>query len=205
MIISTYAALLAQVADWSHRADLVARVPGFIEVAERELFRELSLRSIEASTSGTTSGATIAIPTGLSSFERIKINAAGHEFTLNYSSPNGIAVLTSAPGCPFRFLLEDGAIRLLPAPGGAYSYTIYYIPELSALSASNTSNWLLANHADLYLKAALLQVAKFANNQPDVVRLEREVAVALDSIKRADERKRFPIAGGLQIKPRSYR
>lgn len=205
MIITSYATLQTQVIDWSHRADLAARIPSFIELAERELFRELSLRSIEASVVGTTAGATIALPAGLSAFERIKITADGHETTLNYSSPNGIAALTSGPGLPARFLLEAGVIRLLPAPAGPYSYTIYYIPELAALSSANASNWLLANHADLYLKAALLQIAKFTKNEPDTARLLQEQSAALDSIKRADERKRFPIAGGMQIKPRSYR
>lgn len=205
MIISTYADLQAQVIRWSHRADLATRIPEFIELSEKELFREFTLHNIEGSISGTTSGATIAIPANLSAFERIKFTMAGNEYTLDYSSPNGVSTLTAAVGFPHRFLIENGAITLLPAPDGPYSYTIYYIPELTPLSDTSNTNWLLQHHADLYLKATRLQVAKFTKNQIDIASLTQEVATAISSVIRSDERKRFPISGGLQIKPRSYR
>jgi hypothetical protein len=206
-IISTldYAELQTQVIDWTHRADLASRIPEFIRIAESELFREFALHNIETSISGTTSGSTITIPVGLSAFERIKIEAHGHEYTLDYTSPNGISALSGSTNTPTRFVIENGVVNLYPAPDGEYSYTIYYIPTLSALSEANTSNWLLENHPDLYLKATLLQVAKFTKNQFDIDRLAQEVGGAVNSIIRSDERKRFPIAGGLQIKPRSYR
>jgi len=205
MSIADYSELQTELAAWSKRSNLADRMPGFIDLAERELFRELALRNVEASISGTTSGDSIAMPDGLSAFERIEIEASGHKYTLTYSSPNGIEGLTGSTNTPTRFLIEDGAIRLLSAPDGPYSYTIYYVPELEPLSDSNEMNWLLENHSDVYLKAGLLQVARFTKNQLDIDRLTQEVGAALDSVKRADERKRFPIAGGLQIKPRSYR
>lgn len=205
MSISDYASLQAAVIDWSHRSDLAARIPGFIDLAERELFRDLSLRNIEESVSGVTSGDTIAIPAGLSAFERIEIESNGHKYTINYTSPNGIEALTGDTGRPTRYVVENGAIRLLAAPSGPYSYTVFYIPLLASLSDENATNWLLTNHSDLYLKAALAQVAKFAKDDALYARLAQEIAVALDGIKRADERMRFPIAGGLQIKPRNAR
>jgi hypothetical protein len=205
MTISDYATLQTEVASWSHRTDLTARIPGFIQMVESELFRELTLRAVEASVSGTTSGDTIAIPAGLTAFERIEIESNGHRHTLNYSSPNGVEALTGTTGRASRYLIEGGAIRLLAAPSGPYNYTVFYIPLLTALSGTNTTNWLLTNHPDIYLKATLAQVAKFTQNETEMARLFQEVTAALDSIKRADERKRFPIAGGMQIKPRSYR
>lgn len=201
----TYAALQAQVIDWSHRSDLAARIPGFIELAERELFRELSLRAEDVSISGIASTDTIAIPAGINSIERVEIEAHGHRYTLSYSSPNGIAALTGAPNTPSRYVIEASVIRLLPPPDGPYDYTIYSTAEIDPLSDATPTNWLLENHVDLYLKAVLLQVAKFTKNAEDTARLMQEVGIALDAVRRADERKRFPIAGGLQIKPRSYR
>ena len=201
----TYATLQEDVIDWSHRTDLAARIPRFIALAENEIFRELVVRAVETSVDGSTSGDTITLPTGLLAFERIKIEASGHEYTINYTSPNGVEGLTGSTNRPSRYLVEDGVIRLLSAPDGPYSYTIYFIPVFAPLSDAAPSNWLLENHLDVYLKAALLQVAKFTKDPDDMMRLPQEVGAAIDSIKRADERKRFPIAGGLQIKPRSYR
>ena len=200
-----YSWLVAAIADWSHRSDLAARIPGFIDLAERELFRELSLRNIETSIGGQTSGGTIAMPAGLSSFERIELEAGGTNYTLNYTSPNGVEGLTDSTSRPSRYFIQDGVINLLSAPDGPYNYTIFYIPDLAALSELSVTNWLLTNHSDIYLKAGLLQVARFIGNMEDVGRLVQEVAQALDSIKRADERKRFPVAGALQIKPRNAR
>lgn len=197
--------LLTAAVDWSHRTDLTSRIPEFIDLAERELFRELSLRNIETSISGQTSGATIDMPDGLSSFERIQIDAGGIEYTLNYTSPNGVEGLTDSTNRPSRYFIQDGVINLLSVPDGPYNYTIFYVPELTSLSESTDTNWLLTNHSDIYLKATLLQIARFTKNMDDVMRLGPEVAAALDSIKRADERKRFPIAGALQIKPRNAR
>lgn len=204
-VIASYADLQAQAIAWSHRADLASSMPGFIEIAEREMFRELTLRSIEMSVSGTTSGDAIAFPADADSIERIKLEYAGNSSSLSYTSPNGLESLAAASGRPSRFTVEDGVIRLLAAPAGPYSYTIYYMPKLIGLSDSYPSNWLLANHSDLYLKAVLLQVAKFVEKMEDVARLIQEVAAGIDSVSRADERKRFPVSGGLQIKPRSYR
>lgn len=200
-----YDYLKTQVIDWSHRADLAARMPGFIELAERELFRELALRSVETSESGTTSGEVLALPDNCNAISRVEIEASGNRYTLNYSSPNGVEALTGSVNQPSRFLIENAQIRLIPAPDGPYDYTIFYSPELAPLTDTNSGNWLLANHADLYLKASLLQVAKFCQKDADVMRLTQEVGAALDSVKRADERKRFPVSGGMQIKPRSFR
>lgn len=204
-IISDYATLKSEVASWSHRTDLTTTIPGLIDIAECEIFRELALRNVETSVSGTTSGDTLTFPDDAESVERIKLEYAGTSATLDYTSPNGLSALLGSLGRPSRYTVENGAIRLLAAPDGPYSYTIYYVPKLASLSDAAPSNWLLLNHADLYLKACLLQVAKYNKNPDDIVRLTQEVAAALDSVKRADERKRFPIAGGLQIKPRSYR
>ncbi len=205
MTALTYSALQTLAADWAHRTDLTSQMPRFIVLAERELFRELMLRNIEASTTGATSGDTIAIPDDMSSPQRIVIESAGYEYTLNYTPPASAMSLTGWVSRPSRFTIEDGLFRLFSAPDGPYTYTIYYLPELTSLSDSNTSNWLLENHEDLYLKATLLQIKKYTKALAESDRLAGEVSIALDSVKRADERKRLPVSGGLQIKPRSAR
>lgn len=201
----TYATLQTLATSWTHRTDMAAQMPRFIALSEAEIFRELTLRNVEASVSGTTSGNTITLPADLAAFQRCIIQANGQEYTLDYTPPASARSLTGALGLPTRFTVENGVLRLYSAPDGPYSYTIFYLPQLTALSNTNTSNWLLENHEDVYLKSTLLQVAKFAKNFAEVDRLSAELGTALDSIKRSDERKRFPASGGMQIKPRSAR
>lgn len=204
-VITNYADLQAQVVSWSHRSDLTTQIPMFIEIAEREIFRELAIRGVEASSTGSTSGETIAKPADMDALQRIEIEAHGAKYTLDYTSPNGIVELTASTGQPRRIVIEAGAIRLIPAPDGTYTYTLFYTPVLTPLTDVLPTNWLLTNHSDVYLKGALTQVAKYTKNLNDTVRLIQETGAAVDAIRRSDERKRFPIAGGLQIKPRNAR
>ena len=43
-----------------------------------------------------------------------------------------------------------------------------YIAQIEALSAGNTSNWLLSSHPDAYLYAALLHAAPYLQDDPRV-------------------------------------
>lgn len=197
--------LVERIIAWSHRADLEDKMQEFIELAEMEIFRELTMRSIEASAAGTTEGGAIPLPDSVSAIERVEIEANGHRYTLNYTSPNGIETLTGSTDRPTRIVVENGEIRLIPAPSGPYAYTVYYIPVLAALTASNPTNWLLVNHADVYLKGVMRQLSMYTKNAADAQFYSQELGIALNSVGRLEERKRFPIAGGLQIKPRSVR
>lgn len=205
MTIATYADLQSTLVTMSHRSDLSTYMPTAIELAESEIFRELALRGIETSTSGTTSGATIAIPATMDTPSRIKIEAGGMSYTVNYASPSGNDTLSAATDRPARFTVENGAIQLIPAPNGPYAYTLFYVPKLTPLSDTNTTNWLLTNHPDVYIKGGLLQVHRHTRNTEQLSIVEPQLAGALDSVKRADDRKRYPLSGGLQIKPRGVR
>lgn len=204
-MITDYATLQTAVIDATHRADLTSRMPTFVQLAEFEVFRELSLRITEMKASGTTSGDTIAFPAALAQIARVEIEANGRRYTLDYTSPNGIEGLTVGPDIPSRFAVEDGSIRLLPAPGGPYAYGVYFMPLLTALSDSNTTNWLILNAADVYLHATAKQVAIWAEDQELFAKHEPLLQAAMDGVQRYSERQRLPAAGGLQIKPRRAR
>ena len=81
-------------------------------------------------------------------------------------------------------------------PGAAY------FPGVSALSNSNTTNWLETNAPDLYFYATALEAARDIRDQQEVVNLAPMVAGLIESIRRASERKGQPSTGSLQIKPR---
>jgi len=205
MTISTYSELQTQLLTLSHRSDLSTVLPTLIRLSESEIFRELSLRSIETSTTSTTSGETIVIPADADTIQRLEIESGGYKYTLSYTSPNGIESLTGSTNRPDRFLIEDGAIRLVPAPDGSYTYTIFYVPKLSALSDSSPTNWLLTNHPDVYVKGGLAEIYKHIRNAEKEATERAALAEAINSVKRADERTRFPASGGMQIKPRGVR
>ena len=201
----TYTELKSLIAAYAHRTDLTAKIPDFITLAENVLFREITPRATETSTTGTTSSATITYPADCTAIERIEIVSGGVKYTLSYTSPNGIEALTATTNRPSRFTVENGAIRLISVPSGAYTYTIFYIPRLLPLSDALPTNWLSIQHPDAYLNAAMTECARYTNNDTLLQRYQPLMAASIDAIQREDGRRRFPASGGLQIKPRNAR
>ena len=206
-MIVNYATLQTAVASALHRATdttLLAEMPRFIQLAELDIFRELPLRQIETSASGTTVGATIAIPAGTSSIERLSVVTNGRDYSLDYTSPNGIDALTTA-SLPTRYTVENGVIRLLSPPAGNYAYTLYLIPDLTPLSVATLTNWLILNAPDVYYYAVKSQAESWSQDPQSAAESMGLSERAVASIRRKDERRRFPVSGGLQIKPRGFR
>lgn len=195
----TYALLQTQVADYMHRTDLTANMPTFIALAESMLFRELKVKDLETSVTGTTSGGSIALPDDFDSVSRVTITYASSERSLDYASRPEDYV--SGGTVPKYYALEKDALRLFPAASG-YTYTLYYIPIIPALSDSQTTNWLLTNARDLYLYASALEAAKYARDAAETAKLNDLVAPMLDSVRRLSERRGQPANGSLQVKPR---
>lgn len=203
-VYSDYTKLQAGILDWAQRADLASKVPAFIEMAERSMFRT-PLRASETSISGTTSGDTIALPAVLNAIERLELQRDGVKYTLDYTSPNGIEALTVSGGLPSRYTIENGALRLIAAPAGDYTYTIFYLPTPDFLAAGNPSNAILASAPDVYLWGSLVELARFIIDSEQEARFLAAYTAALTSFKSADDRRRLPQSGGLQIKPRNAR
>ena len=206
-MITDYATLQTAIASELKRtgdSGFTAEVPGFIQLAENEIFRELQLRSTESSLTGTTSGATITLPTGITAIERISITHNSRDYSLDYTSPNDLSKLYST-GFPTRYTIEGGVIKLLIAPDGPYTYTLYTIPNLAALSVINTTNWLITNAPDVYLFGSVVHAANWTRDVEAVAIYKPMFDRALDSVRRNDNAARLPLSGGLQIKPRGTR
>lgn len=204
MAISTYTELKAAVADWLDRTDLTTQIVDAIALAEAIIFREMKLRIAETTATGTTTSATITLPAGLARIERLEIVSDGVKYTLDYTSPNGIEALTQSTGLPSRYTVENGAIRIIRAPSASYTYTLFYIPSFVALSVSPT-NWVLTNAPDVYLYGTLIQMGLFTKDDAMVAKYTPLFGLAMGSVFKADESRRLPLSGGLQIKPRSVR
>lgn len=204
-MIDSYTSLQTAVAARLKRNDLAAVLPTCVELAERVIFRELPLRSIEAVATGTTSGDTVPIPAVVRAIQRIELQANGRRLTLDYTSPAGIADLTLGPDVPTRYTVEGGLIWLLPSPAGPYAYSIFHIPNLDALSSTNASNWLLLNHPDVYFYGTLMEAADHLKDAAARERFGGMFGAAVESTRSAVNAMRFPVSGGLQMKPRGYR
>lgn len=194
----TYATLQTDVADYLHRADLTAKLPAFVTLAEAALFRELQIKDMALSVAGSTTGEYGTLPTDFGSVSKVTTAVGDAEYTLDYKSPD-----YSPTGVvyPNFYALENNQIRIFGASTGQ-AYTLYYIPKITALSNTNTTNWLHDNAYDLYMYAVALEGAKYIRDDGQVQTLTPLVAGLVDSVRRISERKGQPLNASLQIKVR---
>ena len=195
-----YTTLKSGIADYLHRDNLTAQIPGFIELAESYLFRELNVKELQTSVAGTTiAGGYGTLPTDFGSVARITVTHSSWTTNLDYMAVADVAdtVLTH----PQFYSLENNQIRIIGA-GVGQAYTLFYTPDISPLSASVSTNWILTNASELYLYASCLEAARYVRDAGEIATLSQSVALALESARRFSERRGLPSSGSLRIRPR---
>jgi hypothetical protein len=195
----TYATLKTAVETYMHRSDMVAKVPGFVQLAEAVLFRELNnVKELQLSVSGTTTGGYAALPDDFGAVSRIMVTVGSTTYSLDYSATPIDFTGQVQPG---YYSFENDQLRIYGA-GDGQAYTLFYTPLIVALSDSAPTNWILANAYDLYFYASCVEGARHVRNQPEIDRLSGLVSGLLDGVRRYAERRGQPTTGSLQIKPR---
>lgn len=185
MAIGTYLALRAAVANTVNRDDLSADVTAFegttveglikqaIGFATARIQRDLvsrgghkSMETVDSSL--TTTGGTeyMDFPTdfaGVRSFmlttDPLRVLEFTDPTTLWSQYPN------SASGPPEKYTIV-GARRayLRPIPDGTYASRLVYNAKLTALSADTDYNWVLTDHPDIYVSAAMQELCLALEN-----------------------------------------
>ena len=194
-----YSELQTEVANYLNRTDVAAKVPTWIAIAEASLFRELHIKELQVSVTGTTTAGYADLPADFGSVSRVSVTYGNSARTLDYASLAEAPVSTTST--PSQYSLENNKLRLWGASDGT-AYTLYYIPKIEALSVSNTTNWLLENALDLYLYASALEGAKYLRNAQEEQKLSALIPGLLDGVKRFSERRGQPTTGSLQMKVR---
>lgn len=189
MTITTRTELIAAICDYLEDGALESRAPLFIQLAEAMFKRRL--RTLDAQgTSTTTAAAIIALPSDFNGIISVNLSDYGPLAQLGADDFQSRYAEDTATGVPEYYMLANGSFHLGPPPDSAYTVTLHYLRKLTALSASNTSNWLLAAHPDLYLYASLLQAEMFGWNDARLPLLKAATDEALGEIVMSDARNR---------------
>ena len=94
----------------------------------------------------------------------------------------------SSSGEPLYFAITGQNIELIPTPDSAYTLEIIYYTKITALSSSNTSNWLLEDHNDAYLFGTLVQAEPWLMNDERIGVWGALLSKSLEEIRTADDR-----------------
>lgn len=192
MSIANYTDLVSAVGDWLKDTTLTARIPDFIALAEARLNR--SLTTSEAEVSKTTSVAnSITLPDDFSQIVAIWLQSS----PVDWLEPVSLQELrtrypSNQSGTPVCFALNAGDIILGPPPSDTGDLIVMtYYAQLTPITASSPTNWLLTTHPDAYLFGTLLQAEFYGWNDERLPTIKAAWDSIIDEINGLSSRKRY--------------
>ena len=164
MALATYSDLKTSIANWLNRSDLTTEIAeDFIVLTEADFNSKLRIRKMNTSTSITIDSETESMPTDFLQVRDFFITEGGTKYALKYITPAQMDQIrgSSTTGMPSAYTILGDNFRFAPKPSSAYTATLNYFAKFSALSDTNTSNYILASHPAIYLYGSLYHAANF--------------------------------------------
>ena len=161
MAIGTYAELQTAIASWGKRTDLTSLIPDFITLAETRIGRSLEPRGMETETELVTvlSSRYVALPTGVSMPSGLWMKDFTPRRELQQRLPTTIPV-SDVSGNPDYWCIDGSNIAFDRPASAVWDFDFRYQAPF-ALSASNTTNYILTSYPDVYLWASLIELAGY--------------------------------------------
>ena len=190
MAITTYAELQAAAANWLVRADLTARIPEFITLAEARLNRVLRARlaETEAALTATAGGRFIPLPAGFAEPLALWIVSGANREVLRFIEPSLLGA-TSLQGRPASWSIDGSNLAFDRPCDQAYGLVLRMLVKF-ALSDAAPVNGLLADHPDVYLFATLCEAGPFLRDDALAAAYEARLERAVGEVNAKDARAR---------------
>ena len=204
MALSTYAELKASIADWLLRSDLTAVIPDFITLAEADMARNLVHWRMESRTTLSVSSQFTDLPTGFIEATKVSLTdttARRMESISRAAMQEKREADEDTAGKPDYYAVTGGQLEVWPSPDDTYSVDFGYM-KFDDLSDSNTSNWVLANHADAYLYGALWQAYAYLMDDERAARWLAKYNEVIANIN--EDSKRADFGDSPRVPIRSY-
>lgn len=189
--IGTYDDLVAKVAAWMDRDDLLPRVPDFIALLEARLNRTLRTPDMEVVTTLAVTGERVALPLDCLQVRALHLDGVPDR-PLDAMSPNAVAQrFGGQAGCPRAYAIAGRSLTLSPPPASPVTLSLTYWQRIPSLSSALPTNWLLDAHPDIYLYGALVQAEAYLANDERVSLWKSAHDEALGELVQAGERARW--------------
>ena len=231
MALDNYTDLQTAAGNWLNRADLAAQIPDFITIAETQLLRRFKMALAEGKMLPrpmVANNAAFAIPAateyvnlpadflGVLSFtiDAPAVNPTSiPQVQLDYIGPQNLAYLkqkrgqTASNDTPGVFTIIGSQFQFLPIPDVTYTGNLWYWQKFATLSASNASNWILANHPDVYLFGALTAAAPYLMDDARIETWGKLFVQAVEDVIASDplpsDRSWLRMESGMTYRPNS--
>lgn len=200
MALSTYAELKSAVKSWLDRSTDAALDPSdFITLAESRLNRSLALRAMETDSAltATIGSRSLGLPADFVEPKALFLTSFGAEERLRPFLA-GTEPFVIAAGTPTAWTIGGASIDLDRPADIAHSFRFRYRQSF-ALSDEAPANWLLSNHPDAYLFAALIEANVFLGDSEAAVAWEMRLGQSLAEIAAKEGRSKS--RAGLMVDP----
>jgi hypothetical protein len=202
----TYAELKTAIANYLNRSDLTSDIDTFIDNVEAELNRRLRTKDMIKRATATADSQYLAVPTDW--IEAINVEITSNDFSpLFQQSIESLDVYrksnNNSVGQPVYYAMVDDSIELAPTPDGEYTLQLTYYAKISALSGTNTSNFVSVSHPDVYLYGALKHASIFLMEDERIPMFTQQFEKALEEMRLAQEKAAFG-KGSLMMRRKTY-
>lgn len=194
----SYGGLKASIADFLNRTDLTAVIPDFISLAEGQMHRRFvgrmgqglpaPRRLVQRSDASLSAAAEfVALPTDFAGPIDFVLKGSPEKI-LDYLDPSTFQQWKESDSLtdPTYYTVVGGEFQFYPVMDNAYTAELTYLKRFPALSATNPSNWILADYPDAYLYGALVQSAPYLKDDGRAITWGTLFTAALDDICNAD-------------------
>lgn len=202
----TYAELKTAIANYLNRSDLTSDIDTFIDNVEAELNRRLRTKDMIKRATATADSQYLTVPTDW--IEAINVEITSNDFSpLFQQSIESLDVYrksnNNSVGQPVYFAMVDDSIELAPTPDVEYTLQLTYYAKISALSDTNTSNFVSVSHPDVYLYGALKHASIFLMEDERIPMFTQQFEKALEEMRLEQEKAAFG-KGSLMMRRRTY-
>lgn len=169
--VETYQDLQDHLADTLVRTDLTTPMTTFIQMAESSFKRDKRVRKLSDRGDFSISADGSSLPTDFMSLESWYHDGPTNFGPIEIVNADMIGHLKGSRyggqvGVPAHAAIVDGKARYAPVPNGTFTTQMTYWRKVDVLSGSNTTNWLLEDHPDIYIYGALVHTAPYLKDDP---------------------------------------
>lgn len=187
----TYADLKSAIADELNRTDLDAAIPAFVSLMEVQTERLLRTREMLKTVSSFTVDSELeALPSDFLDTRSIYLNTdpiTPLDF-LTVDAMQDFKQVNSGIGKPTRYTVLGTNFQFLKVPDTTYTATLVYYSRIPRLSDTQTSNWLLQYHPDIYFYGSLVNSAPYLKEDARIQVWAQLYQTAIAALKSADDR-----------------
>ena len=199
MALTNYSELQTAIADFLNRDDLTAVIPTFISLAEGQINRQVRHWRMENRATSTINEQYLTRPSDWLETIRMTVDGAQGVRQVELISRAALAdkraQALNTSGEPRYYTNSEDSYELYPTPDGDYNIEVLYTQKVPALSVSNTTNWLLTDHPDVYLYGALVHSAPYLQEDGRAATWAQMYGAAVQAVNLSSEKAKYSGSG----------